>query len=156
MAETPLHGGLVGPTFACIIGIQFRNLRKCDRFWYENGNPLIRFTEAQLAEIRKITLSKVICDNCDQVTNVQSRDVNEPLQARGSTRSARKFRCSKVARLEIGSKIFGSIFARLEKCSKNFGSRSTLFENIRLEMLVSIKRANLQKNVSGICYYYII
>ena len=71
LAERPLHGGLVGPTFACIIGIQFRNLRKCDRFWYENGNPLIRFTEAQLAEIRKITLSKVICENCDEVTNVQ-------------------------------------------------------------------------------------
>ena len=80
LAETPLHGGLVGPTFACIIGIQFRNLRKCDRFWYENGNPLIRFTEAQLAEIRKITLSKVICENCDEVTNVQRAmfDIPDP------------------------------------------------------------------------------
>lgn len=70
----------MGPTFACIIGIQFRNLRKCDRFWYENGNPLIRFTEAQLAEIRKITMSKVICDNCDQVTNVQRAmfDIPDP------------------------------------------------------------------------------
>jgi hypothetical protein len=71
LSETPLHGGLVGPTFACIIGIQFRNLRKCDRFWYENSNPLIRFTEAQLAEIRKMTLSKVICDNCDQVLKTE-------------------------------------------------------------------------------------
>ncbi len=70
LAETPLHGGLVGPTFACIIGIQFRNLRKCDRFWYENSNPLIRFTEAQLAEVRKMTLSKILCDNCDQVNFV--------------------------------------------------------------------------------------
>ena len=60
LAETPLHGGLVGPTFACVIGIQFRNLRKCDRFWYESGNPLIRFTESQLAEVRKITLAKVM------------------------------------------------------------------------------------------------
>merc|ERR1712203_745242 len=59
LSETPLHGGLVGPTFACIIGIQFRNLRKCDRFWYEGGNPLIRFTEAQLDEIRKVSLAKV-------------------------------------------------------------------------------------------------
>ena len=83
-----------------------------------------------------------------------SRDVNEPLQARGSTRSARKFRCSKVARLEIGSKIFGSIFARLEKCSKNFGSRSTLFEIFRLEMLASLKRANFWKKLQGIyCQY---
>ena len=71
LAETPLHGGLVGPTFACIIGIQFRNLRKCDRFWYEGGNPLTRFTESQLAEIRKVTLSKLMCDNCDQISSVQ-------------------------------------------------------------------------------------
>ena len=83
-----------------------------------------------------------------------SRDVNEPLQARGSTRSARKFRCSKVARLEIGSKIFGSIFARLEKYSKNFGSRSTLFENFWLEMLASLKRANFWKKLQEIyCQY---
>lgn len=34
LAETSLHGGLVGPTFACIIAMQFRQLRKCDRFWY--------------------------------------------------------------------------------------------------------------------------
>lgn len=65
MSERPLQGGLVGPTFACIIGIQFRQLRKCDRFWYETEDPNLRFTEAQLNEIRKTTLSKIVCENMD-------------------------------------------------------------------------------------------
>ncbi|CAB4061601.1 PXDN [Lepeophtheirus salmonis] len=80
LAETALHGGLVGPTFACIIGIQFRNLRKCDRFWYEGGNPLTRFTETQLAEIRKVTLSKVLCDTTDDITTIQRAifDIPDP------------------------------------------------------------------------------
>ncbi|XP_046470600.1 uncharacterized protein [Neodiprion pinetum] len=71
MSERPLQGGLVGPTFACIIAIQFRQSRKCDRFWYETDDPNIRFTEHQLAEIRKTTLSKVICENMDQHQDMQ-------------------------------------------------------------------------------------
>lgn len=71
MAERPLQGGIVGPTFGCIIAIQFRQLRKCDRFWYENQDPVVRFTEAQLAEIRKITLAKTLCDNTDVYSDMQ-------------------------------------------------------------------------------------
>ncbi|CAH1108455.1 unnamed protein product [Psylliodes chrysocephalus] len=65
MSERPLQGGLIGPTFGCIIALQFRQLRKCDRFWYENEDPVVRFTEAQLAELRKVTLAKVLCENMD-------------------------------------------------------------------------------------------
>ncbi|KAL6261733.1 hypothetical protein P5V15_006822 [Pogonomyrmex californicus] len=71
MSERPLQGGLVGPTFACIIAIQFRQSRKCDRFWYETDDPNIRFTEHQMAELRKTTLAKVMCENMDHQTDMQ-------------------------------------------------------------------------------------
>ncbi|XP_049950718.1 uncharacterized protein LOC126457994 [Schistocerca serialis cubense] len=78
MSERPVQGGLVGPTFACIIGIQFRQLRKCDRFWYENDDPVLKFTEAQLAQIRKITLSKILCDNLDHPGEMQRSAFDQP------------------------------------------------------------------------------
>lgn len=78
MSERPLQGGLVGPTFACIMAIQFRQLRKCDRFWYENEDPVVRFTPAQLAEIRKTTLAKVICENLDIPSDMQRSVLDLP------------------------------------------------------------------------------
>ncbi|XP_067678297.1 peroxidasin-like [Haliotis asinina] len=63
MSETPVPGGLVGPTFAYIIGRQFSDLRSGDRFWYETDNTTIGFTSDQLNEISKLTLPQVICNN---------------------------------------------------------------------------------------------
>nr|XP_018902400.1 PREDICTED: peroxidasin homolog [Bemisia tabaci] len=78
ISERPVKGGLVGPTFACIIGLQFRQARKCDRFWYENDNHVVRFTESQLAEIRKATLSKIFCDNLDYPHEMQRAIFDQP------------------------------------------------------------------------------
>ena len=71
LAERPVTGGVVGPTFACIIGQQFLNLRKGDRFWYENGNHPGAFNTAQLQELRKASLSRVICDGLDDIESLQ-------------------------------------------------------------------------------------
>lgn len=61
LAERPVIGGLVGPTFACIIAQQFSNLRKGDRFWYENDGFESSFTPAQLQSIRQVSLAQLIC-----------------------------------------------------------------------------------------------
>jgi len=71
MAERPVVGGIVGPTFACIIGQQFLNLRKGDRFWYESGDHPGAFSPSQLQEIRKTSLARVICDCMDDVDQIQ-------------------------------------------------------------------------------------
>uniref|UniRef100_A0A0P4WCD7 Peroxidase n=1 Tax=Scylla olivacea TaxID=85551 RepID=A0A0P4WCD7_SCYOL len=65
LAEYPVSGGLVGPTFACLIGYQFFNLRRGDRFWYENVDA--GFSSSQLRAIRSSSsLGRVLCDNLDE------------------------------------------------------------------------------------------
>ena len=39
LAERPLSGAVVGPTFGCLLGQQFQILKKGDRFWFENNIP---------------------------------------------------------------------------------------------------------------------
>ncbi|XP_039754369.1 peroxidasin homolog [Pararge aegeria] len=71
MAERPVVGGLVGPTFACIIAQQFTNLKKGDRFWYENGGFESSLTPAQLQQIRRISLAQVLCRTLDSIDSIQ-------------------------------------------------------------------------------------
>jgi len=71
ITERPLPGSMVGPTLACLIGKQFHNFRHGDRFWYENGGWPSSFTLEQLAEIRRVKLSRVLCDNSDDLETVQ-------------------------------------------------------------------------------------
>ncbi|KAL5499712.1 hypothetical protein EMCRGX_G011170 [Ephydatia muelleri] len=70
LSEQRLPGAMVGPTFACILGRTFRDLRNCDRFWYENPSV---FTGDQLFELKEhSSLSKVICENADDIAQIQS------------------------------------------------------------------------------------
>ena len=47
------------------------NRHSGDRFWYENGDHPGAFTPAQLQEIRKVSLARIVCDNLDNIDNIQ-------------------------------------------------------------------------------------
>lgn len=67
LSEDSINGGLLGPTFSCIIALQFRDFKKGDRFFYENGdsNSPIAFTNDQLNEIKSSSLAGLICNSID-------------------------------------------------------------------------------------------
>ena len=65
LAEDPVNGGTMGPTFQCIIKKQMERVRDGDRFFYKNENI---FNKEQLATIQKVSLSRVYCDNLNVVS----------------------------------------------------------------------------------------
>ena len=69
LAEERMTGSSLGPTFACIIGKTFADLRDGDRFYWENPDENV-FTESQRDSLSKTRLSKVICDNADDITTI--------------------------------------------------------------------------------------
>ncbi|XP_071168682.1 salivary peroxidase/catechol oxidase-like [Mytilus edulis] len=75
ISEEPLPGSRLGPTFTCILALQFRALKYGDRFFYEGNTPLNPhpFTPQELEGFRPITMAKIICEN----TNIEQipRDV---------------------------------------------------------------------------------
>ncbi|ESO85670.1 hypothetical protein LOTGIDRAFT_183937 [Lottia gigantea] len=68
LSEPPVEHGIVGPTFACIFGLQFNDLKFRDRFWFENEHPVNYYNYGlsgldrwQVSEIRHLKFSRVIC-----------------------------------------------------------------------------------------------
>ncbi|XP_071454888.1 uncharacterized protein [Hetaerina americana] len=72
LSEIPVGEGLLGPTFSCLIADQFLRLKTGDRYWYETSELPQAFTPEQLAEIRRISLASIICENSG-VDRVQLR-----------------------------------------------------------------------------------
>ena len=44
VSEFKQDGAIVGPTLSCLLGIQFRDMKFGDRFWYETNALPGRFT----------------------------------------------------------------------------------------------------------------
>ena len=93
--ETPMPGALVGPTFSCIIAKQFHDVRKGDRFWYERYNHITGFSFRQLRELRKVSLARVICDNADDIDQIQPR----VMELAGRNNPFKK--CSQIPQMDL-------------------------------------------------------
>ncbi|CAG9809434.1 unnamed protein product [Chironomus riparius] len=69
--EKPFGSGItIGITYVCLLKIQVSAFRTADRYWFETSNPTVRFTPNQLAEIRKSSFSRIVCDNTQSIFSV--------------------------------------------------------------------------------------
>ncbi|XP_024215027.2 myeloperoxidase [Halyomorpha halys] len=73
VSELPAPGSMLGPVFSCIIATTFRDLKKGDRFWYENPGFVSSFTLRQLKEIKKYSLARLICNAGDNIETIQMK-----------------------------------------------------------------------------------
>ena len=92
LAEEPVRGGLVGATFACIFANTFGAIRNGDRFYFENSNTDAFFTGQQRDEITKSSLSRIICDNSDNIDSIR----RNAFRLRGALR-----RCSRIPSMDL-------------------------------------------------------
>lgn len=111
LSEPPLNGSIFGPLLTCIVADQFWRLKHGDSHWYERKFGPQRFNKgkffltmgeffnlikiksnklyfvfmaAQLNEIYRTTLSEIICQNSDNIEQIQKfvmvfrKDQNNP------------------------------------------------------------------------------
>lgn len=78
VSERRMSGSQIGPTFACIIARQFANIKRGDRFWYENSGFPSAFTLPQIREIRKATQARLLCYNSDSLHMIQRNALRLP------------------------------------------------------------------------------
>jgi len=67
IAEKNVPGGSIGPTFACIIGEQFKRLKNGDRFFFSHtsGKDARGLGPVAKTSVAKRTFFDVLCDNTD-------------------------------------------------------------------------------------------
>jgi len=83
---------LLGPTFTGIIGDQFIRLQHGDRYFFDSGTDGL--TGAQVGEIRKSSLARVLCDN---VPAIGGAGVVQPLAFRVASTANPVSSCTSAA-----------------------------------------------------------
>ncbi|KAI3386572.1 hypothetical protein SNEBB_009488 [Seison nebaliae] len=78
LAESHMPGGSIGPTFACIFGDAFERMKKGDRFYFEIDDSLTGFTQEQLTSVKKMSMSKMLCNTLSDVKQIQKSAFNIP------------------------------------------------------------------------------
>ena len=75
--EIPSEDAFIGHTFKVLIVDTFLRLKYGDRFFYDLGSQHNTFTSTtqfsvnQLQEIRKVTMARVLCDNTEDISEMQ-------------------------------------------------------------------------------------
>ncbi|XP_059614078.1 chorion peroxidase [Phlebotomus argentipes] len=69
LLEAARVDALLGPTFTDIIADQFSRFRRGDRYFYEHNSGINpgAFTARQLAEVKKSSMARLLCDNADGI-----------------------------------------------------------------------------------------
>ena len=67
IAEHPMRSFQTGPTFRCLFWHQFLRSRDGDRYYFENPGV---FNDRQRRELRKASMSKILCDNLKGVVSI--------------------------------------------------------------------------------------
>ena len=89
IAENPVDSdALLGPTFSCLIGLQFHNLKYGDRFFFTHRNTNLNYLKKFMSEMEERTLSDVICDNT-YISKVQEKALESPHPIRNPIKSCR-------------------------------------------------------------------
>ncbi|XP_064108044.1 chorion peroxidase-like [Macrobrachium nipponense] len=78
ISETHLEGGILGPTFTCLLTDQFKRMKFGDRFWYEERGQAGSFTKDQIQELHQVSLARVMCNNIPELKRIQRFPLLEP------------------------------------------------------------------------------
>jgi peroxidase len=72
LSEKKFPDASVGPTFACILGIQYYHIKFGDRYFYSHNHQAGSFSVAQLASIQnRFSLGNYLCKTSDYLGEVQ-------------------------------------------------------------------------------------